>query len=110
MTDNCIYDCEEFFLEHVSEVLRKARKPHNCCECGDTIAVGDTYEQTKGRGEGGWEAYKTCARCVNVRNDFFVSWIYGMMVEAYQEEHGFDYRDGIPADFTPCGREEPGAA
>jgi hypothetical protein len=27
------------------------------------------------------------------------------MVEDFQETFGFDYRNGLPKDFAPCGKE-----
>ncbi len=82
--------------------LVRARKEHKCCECGDTIRAGLLYEYTTGLWDGFWSTYKTCARCVNIRNDYFRGWVYTQMVEDFQEAHGFDYRDGLPADFAPC--------
>lgn len=45
---------------------RKARKEHRCCECGETILPGTSYEYVAGY----WDdfgTYKTCDRCVQVR-------------------------------------------
>ena len=50
-----------------------------------------------------WGSYRTCAHCTNVAEDFFRGRVLAMMVENFKDAHGFDYRDGIPADFTPCG-------
>lgn len=82
--------------------LVRARKGHVCEECRDPISVGDLYETMKGRCDGEWWSHKTCARCVNVRTDYFAQWTYGMLVEDFEAEHGVDYRDGIPAHITPC--------
>lgn len=102
MSDNCIYvDFDETY--DVGEAkLRKARKVWKCCECGDDIESGDLYEDFRGCYDGAWDQYRTCARCVNVRTDYFHGWLYTGMVEAFIDAHGFDYRDGIPADFAPC--------
>lgn len=82
----------------------RARKSYFCCECGDVIAKGDVYECSTGLTDGSWWTEKTCARCANVAADFFnCARIHGSMVEEFEYAHGFDYRDGIPADFTPCG-------
>lgn len=86
---------------HKCEV-RTARKQHTCCECGETIEPGRKYEYVRGKWEDRWSEYKTCARCANVRRDFFNSYVYGQCVEDFREWHGFDYRDGIPPDFAPC--------
>ena len=104
---NCIYTDADESYEIGEAKLRKARKEWVCCECDDPITPGDLYEHFKGRYDGMWDQFRTCARCVNVRTDFFRGWFFTMMVEDFKDAHGFDYRDGIPADFTPCVRAEP---
>lgn len=89
------------------EKLVRARKGHTCGECGETIEPGDLYERVTGLWEGEWLRNKTCARCVNVRTDYFDAWVYGALVEDFYAEHGFDYRDGIPEDFAPCKEASP---
>ena len=103
VADNCIYVDHGESCDVLTEKLRRARKEHTCCECGDAIKPGDLYEDSDGLWDGMWAKHRTCARCVNVRADYFVGWTYTMMVEDFYNAHGFDYRDGIPADFTPCG-------
>lgn len=89
--------------------VRKARIPHVCCECHETIEPGRKYEYVRGLWDDHWGTYKTCARCANVRADYFNSYIYEHCVEHFREVHGFDYRDGIPKDFAPCQkRRTPG--
>lgn len=46
---------------------RKARKEHRCVECYKTIAVGETYEYTSGVWDGVGDSFKTCLRCVVLR-------------------------------------------
>ncbi len=105
MTDNCVHvDDDGDPFDFVQEDLRHSRKPWKCCECGDDIPVGSLYQHVHGLYDGQWDDYRTCARCVNVAEDFFSGRIFGQMVEYFSETHGFDYRDGIPADFTPCGK------
>lgn len=82
--------------------LVKSRKEYACSECGDKIPKGALHEYAHGRWEGTWDTFRTCARCLNVRDEFFEGWYYGGMVECFREEHGFDYRDGLPPDFAPC--------
>lgn len=107
MADNCIWVDEGDGFDHDTGLaVRTARKPWECCECGDNIPVGAKYEDFWGVYDGQWENYRTCARCAQVAIDFFRGRIFGGMVEYFQEAHGFDYRDGIPADFTPCGEAE----
>ena len=44
---------------------RKARKEHKCCECNDTIKLGDRYEYIFSIFEGDVNQYKTCEFCAN---------------------------------------------
>lgn len=41
----------------------KARKPHNCCECGRIIAAGERYEYNFFVQEGHADSFHTCAHC-----------------------------------------------
>jgi hypothetical protein len=104
MTSSCIWQYDEGeTMEPCTTKLVKARKPHCCCECAVTINVGDLHEYVRGLYDGEWETYRTCARCLNVHADYFAGRrVLGCMVEDFEAEHGFDYRDGIPADFAPC--------
>ena len=82
----------------------KARKEHACIECRKTIRKGDIYENQRCLyRDSGWSTFKTCARCSNVRREYFKGgWYYGSLVDDFQNCFGFDYRDGIPKDFAPC--------
>ncbi len=106
MPDNCIWVDEGESYDHGSVAVRTARKDYVCCECGDAIPAGSKYEDFWGVYDGQWDNHRTCARCAQVAIDFFRGRIFGQMVEYFSEDHGFDYRDGIPADFTPCGATE----
>ena len=41
----------------------RARKPHRCTVCDETIRRGDLYHKADGLWEGDWGHYKHCARC-----------------------------------------------
>ena len=45
------------------ETWHKARKPHRCCECGESIGIGDRYQRTFSVFEGVVNIYKTCEFC-----------------------------------------------
>lgn len=98
----CIYVDFNEMTECHSEKLVWARKPYRCDECSETISSGSLYETASMKCDECWSRYRTCARCVNVRTDYFRTWIYTQIVEDFKETHGFDYRKGIPADFAPC--------
>ena len=59
----CDYDPPE-----VSSVsIRAARKQHKCEECGCNILSGDRYEYVWGIWEGWQDSFKTCPRCLDLR-------------------------------------------
>jgi len=77
---------------------RKARKPHKCCECGDTITKGQRYEHVSGLWDGYWDRYDTCAICVAIRERYCPNgWIYGELATQIDECLDFDYRE-VPED------------
>jgi hypothetical protein len=45
-----------------------ARKQHVCNECHCAISAGSKYERTAGKWDGRFEQYKTCTKCVELRN------------------------------------------
>ncbi len=106
MADNCIYSDFDDGMYPFFETTRKARKEWWCCECTDPIHAGDIYEYAKGLYDGVWSEFRTCARCAQVAIDFFRGRTFGCMAEDFEVAHDFDYRDGIPADFAPCGATE----
>ena len=112
MADSCIDTYHDDLPEVHTTQVRAARKPHACYECGETIRPGAKYEYVRGLWDGRWYTFRTCTRCLMVRRKFFVSWIYGMMVEDFEAAHGVDYRDGIPDHIQPCrsGLEPPTTA
>lgn len=66
--------------------VRKARKVHECCECGQSIAVGVRYEFTSGAWDGNMSTYKTCLVCVELREHFGCEgWIYEQLWEDLEE-------------------------
>lgn len=87
----------------LSDEVRRTRRSRKCCECGEVIPAGalHSYEATKF--DGAFKVYRTCARCRNVRDEYFrEGWYYEQLREHFRECFGFDYVDGIPPDFAPC--------
>jgi RNase P subunit RPR2 len=78
----CDYDQQPRFYNCV---IRTARKPHICDECGGPILPGDKYEFVSGR----WEyvyTFKTCERCRDIRvwtknNVPCLCWAHGNMID-----------------------------
>lgn len=60
--DNGDFDAPAFYTQ--DDV--RARKPHVCCECHDTIPRGAFYERTAGCWDGEVKTYCTCLACVDI--------------------------------------------
>lgn len=78
----CDYDPPEFH----SRYIRVARKSHKCEECGGPILSGERYEYVAGKWEGYFNYFKTCERCVDLRqwvqnNVPCFCWAHGNMTE-----------------------------
>lgn len=86
------------------EEWRKARKPHECCECGAEIKPGEKYEYREGLDES-FFAYKTCADCASIRKALFCSWTYEEIWEDIAEK----YRDGNPPPMALIEKLTPTA-
>jgi|UPI0004080412 hypothetical protein len=52
------------------EKMRKARKPHNCCECLEKINIGENYQYCSGVWDGEPDSYKTCISCLKLRENY----------------------------------------
>jgi hypothetical protein len=93
--NNCCFeadlDIEPLF--HVVSV-RKARKPHRCCECKCEIKPGDKYERATGKWDGRIDTFKTCIPCQRIRDDLCCSFEYGGLRDVVWEYLKFDYVTG----------------
>ena len=53
--------------------IKKSKKPHRCCECGDTIPTGSSYVYISGKWDGevsSFHQHQECAEaCRSVRDD-----------------------------------------
>jgi hypothetical protein len=89
----CTYDADR---PEVSDInWPKARKAHECCECGEAIGFGQRYERVKGLWDGHWDTYKTCLTCVRIRDDLCPrGFIYSALRETIWECFGVDYVSG----------------
>lgn len=73
--------------EFYSERTVKARKQHQCCECGRAIAIGEQYEHVSGKTEGDIWTARTCAECAEIREAFVCgSWVFGQLWESIRDE------------------------
>jgi hypothetical protein len=87
--------CADVCLDHdydegndfYSETKPRARKPHRCCECGETIHVGAVYQRASGKADGEIWTTRSCAVCCEIRSAFVCgSWEFGRLWESIREE------------------------
>jgi ribosomal protein L37AE/L43A len=72
----------------------RARREHNCDECGRKIASGETYRRAFGVWDGHPGTFKTCAHCC-VGQDWLLQNCNGFMHAALADEmaeHADEYR------------------
>lgn len=84
----CVLDYDDGEgCEFFKSKLRKARRPHQCCECGGTIQPSEIYEYASGRWEGEIATFKTCSVCVEIRAKFSCGggWLFQSMWEELRE-------------------------
>lgn len=82
--DLCGYDHETADQAWIRTV--RARKPHECGECGRPIAPGEQYERSKMLFDGKFDVYRTCVDCVSIRTHCFCdSWMYTSILEDLRE-------------------------
>lgn len=102
----CFCGDVDIYPEFIAEKIVKARKPHKCCECKDTIPVGTLYERVSGKWDGVCDTVKTCLTCMKIRNDYCDSFNYGELRESLWECLGLDYLTGQIDDYYyKSGRE-----
>ena len=87
------------------EKIRKAKKPHLCCECGLPIKSGDHYLYESGIWDGTPQEYKTCLDCKSIRDVFFRSWVYTQIWDYFCEEFkGLVVPESCISELTPKAR------
>ncbi len=85
----CDTDWDPPDVYHAARPL--ARKAHTCEECGQAIDPGDRYERAAGLYDGRWSVYKTCHRCLALRDWLEVvsccfCWSHGGLMEEAENE------------------------
>lgn len=75
-------EANDFF----SSRSRKAAKLHDCCECGQEIAVGTHYEYASGKSDGVIFTQRTCLPCAEIRDTFACyGYVFTMLWESVRE-------------------------
>lgn len=62
----CYCDYDEVARVYEAKVVI-ARKTHRCNECGIAIAPREQYERVGSLFDGQWRTYRTCSRCLDLR-------------------------------------------
>lgn len=57
--------------DFIVQEIRKARKPHKCCECYKEIPIGERYEHARGKYEGEMWTAETCLVCAEIAEAFY---------------------------------------
>jgi len=95
----CVYTGDSF--DGQADVLEgkiiKARKPHKCCECNETIHPGQRYERYSMLFNGRWSHHNTCLICAEIGEAFCCDGrLFGHLWE------GFDESDAWRRLTTSC--------
>lgn len=93
MLISCNCSVTDYVISGVSFTdMRRARKPHKCGECHRTIEPGETYEDCRQLFDYGWDRYKTCLGCKNIRDHLCPhGWYWGSVAEQVEACVGFNY-------------------
>ena len=69
---NCcpLYSSDDGGPSFTVKTVRRAAKPHRCCECRENIPPGARYEHYTGKWGGEIDTFKTCLSCVEIRDHF----------------------------------------
>jgi hypothetical protein len=65
MTADCY--CDDDMPSFYRATVSKARKPHQCGECGRKIKPGERYEAVAAIWDGNFGTAKTCSHCLDIR-------------------------------------------
>lgn len=87
MSDTIEIDNNHDILQCYSEVMRKARKKHRCCECCRDIQPGEVYTACVGLCDHGWCTNKVCTDCWSVVVAYFHNGIVFESMWEYLNEH-----------------------
>lgn len=102
----CDYEPPEWMTQYV---VKAARKPHKCYECGAPIFKGESYEYTAGKWDGYLDTHHICLRCVELRQWATISvpcfcWGFGNLHEDVHEMVRAVVHETPPGFFMEFGR------
>lgn len=90
-------------------LIRKARRPHWCCECAGPVPIGHRYVFVHGIWEGGPEDFHFHLEC-DALWDFCVHELCGdeggrTLSGLAQEIADYAYRDAVEGEIAECGTD-----
>lgn len=83
--------CDEYYAVY-NEARRRARKPHACSACKETIRAGDVYTHVSIVFDGKAETVKRCLRCQEIHDH--------LKEKGYQSEMWPDERLNCGEEYT----------
>lgn len=95
----CDYEPAEFYHKET----HKARLRHRCDECYSAISPGEAYERVRAKWDGQICTYKTCGRCVALREHLAAHlrcfcWAHGSLHEDIK-----GYVESLPTEANGSG-------
>jgi hypothetical protein len=107
-SDVCVLGWDGDEPEFYDSKVRKAHKPHVCCECHETIEVGCHYEHVVGKWEGTVLCRNTCLLCVEIRTKFSCdgTWVFTTIWDSLTEGLFDRLTFGCLEGLSPAAREK----
>ena len=107
-SDTCVlYRYDDNEAEFYETTLPKARKTHQCTECGNAIQPGENYERTSAKWDGDLSTFNTCLLCVEIRNKFSCGgWSFGSVWEDLTEGLFDRLTFGCLEGLSPAAKEK----
>ena len=107
---NCTCSIEMDHDEESDMVFEKMltvnKHPKKCCECGETLEIGDKYYKEIAIWDNESNTYRTCVDCISVRDNIFCGWNWTTLWEDLQMEieYGNNISESCIAALTPNAR------
>lgn len=109
MECSCKVNCDvDDYSTMLSDKIVKARKFHKCGECCRAIEPGEKYRREVTLYDGRIDSCVTCLDCNSIRNQFFISFYWGQILEMFDEfvrEVDGEIPEKCISGLTPAARD-----
>lgn len=95
-----VSDVDAEMPEWFTEKMVRARKAHQCGECGCEIQPGQRYERATGEWYGEFVTHATCVPCASMRDEYLCDWVYGGVRELLMNALYMDPMEYNEDDFN----------